>query len=103
MFLYNSYSFFIRPPSLGLVALALHNIIPMIITKENYKSLKNQVEGHRLDQLNLNECYTALAYLTHRAQDESAGDQWFTLLQVKMVRDRQRKLLAEKGIYVLTA
>lgn len=75
----------------------------MIITKENYKSLKFQVEGHRLDQLTLSETYTALCYLTHRAQDESGNDQVFTRMQVKMVRDRQRALLADKGIYVLTA
>jgi len=75
----------------------------MTITKENYKSLKNQVEGRPLDQLSLNETYTALCYLTHRIQDEPANSQWWTRMQIKIVRDRQRSLLAERGIYVLTA
>jgi hypothetical protein len=73
----------------------------MTINKDNYKSLKSQVEGHRLDQLELNATYTALCYLTHRIQDEPVNDQWVTRSQIAMVRDRQRKLLADKGIYVL--
>lgn len=73
----------------------------MTITKDNYKSLKDQVEGKRLDTLELNETYPALCYLTHRVQDEPTADQWWTRDQIRMVRERQRKLLAERGIYVL--
>jgi hypothetical protein len=73
----------------------------MIITKENYKELKNQVEGHKLETLSLNECYAALCYLTHRVQDEVVSDQWWTKHQIGIVRNRQRELLSAKGIYVL--
>lgn len=75
----------------------------MTITKANYKELKNQVEGKRLDQLTLTETYPALCYLTHRVQDEPVADRWWTQDQIRMVRNRQRSLLAERGIYVLTA
>ncbi len=75
----------------------------MVITKDNYRSLKDQVEGHRLAELTLNETYVALCYLTHRMQDEPVNDQWFTREQVSIVRARQRELFASKGIYVLTA
>lgn len=73
----------------------------MTITKSNYKTLKPQVEGKRLDQLELSETYTALCYLTHRVQDEPEKDQWWTMSQIRMVRKRQRELLAMHGIYVL--
>jgi hypothetical protein len=74
----------------------------MTVTKLNYKTLKPQVEGKRLDQLELSETYTALCYLTHRIQDEPEKDRWWTMDQIRMVRNRQRELLAAKGIYVLT-
>lgn len=73
----------------------------MTVTKDNYKSLKSQVEGKRLDALELSETYPALCYLTHRVQDEPETDQWWTRDQIRTVRERQRKLLAERGIYVL--
>lgn len=73
----------------------------MTITKDNYKDLKPQVEGKRLDELELDETYTALCYLTHRVKDEPIKDQWWTMNQIRMVRTRQRELLAERGIYVL--
>lgn len=75
----------------------------MVITKENYKSLKPQVEGKQLDALSLDETYTALCYLTHRRLDETGYDRDWTSIQIHTVKTRQRKLLAERGIYVLTA
>lgn len=74
----------------------------MTITKQNYKSLKEQVEGKAFYTMNLNETYTALCYLSHRRSDEPETDQWWTTHQIGIVRERQRKLLAEQGIYVLT-
>jgi hypothetical protein len=50
----------------------------MVITKENYKSLKPQVEGKQLDALSLDETYTALCYLTHRRLDETGYDRDWT-------------------------
>lgn len=73
----------------------------MVITKENYKSLKASVEGKRLDQLELAETYPALCYLTHRRADETGYDRDITALQIYTVRKRQSELLAAKGIYVL--
>jgi len=75
----------------------------MIITKDNYKSLKDQVEGKQLDALSLNETYTALCYLTHRRFEEQGYARDWTAIQIYTVKQRQRKLLAERGIYVLTA
>ncbi len=77
----------------------------MVVTLQNYKDLKNQVEGRPLNKLELAETYPALCYLTHRALDEqNAGKiesaRW-TRVQVNIVRERQRALLASKGIYVL--
>ncbi len=77
----------------------------MTITKENYKSLKDRVEGHRLEELALTDTYTALCYLTHRQADERdqgnvEASEW-TRIQVNIVKERQRALLAERGIYVL--
>ena len=73
----------------------------MVVTKENYKDLKDQVEGHKLADLSLNQTYTALCYLTHRIQDEPEASKWWTRDQIRIVRERQRALLASKGIYVL--
>lgn len=75
----------------------------MVINKDNYKQLKLQVEGRKLDELTLNETYLALCYLSHRLQDEIEADKWWTRHQLQIVRNRQRALLADKGIYVLTA
>lgn len=75
----------------------------MIVTLSNYKTLKNEVEGKDLNTLTLNETYTALCYLTHRMIEEKNEDVWWTKMQVNMVRRRQRQLLADQGIYVLTA
>jgi len=73
----------------------------MVITQDNYKQLKPQIEGKRLDQLALNETYTALCYLTHRLRDEH-NDKWWTIAQIDIVKKRQKQLLAEHDIYVLT-
>lgn len=75
----------------------------MIVTKDNYKTLKDQVEGHRLDLLDLNQTYVALCYLTHRRAEEQGTARDWTSIQIYTVKQRQRKLLAERGIYVLTA
>jgi len=72
----------------------------MVITKENYKQLKDQVEGKYLDKLSLNETYTALCYLTHRLRDEHS-DKWWTAAQINIVKKRQKELLTKHGIYVL--
>lgn len=77
----------------------------MVVTKDNYKTLKNTVEGRPLHTLTLADTYPALCYLTHRRADEIAqgnaqGAVW-TGMQVKIVQDRQRVLQASKGIFVL--
>lgn len=75
----------------------------MIITKDNYKELKFRVEGKQLDALSLNETYVALCYLSHRREEEVGMAKDWTSIQLNTVKTRQRKLLAERGIYVLTA
>lgn len=75
----------------------------MTITQDNYATLRDAVEGRDLNSLTLPETYTALCYLTHRANAENADGAAWTRAQIGIVRARQRALLAERGIYVLTA